>query len=312
MTTSFPVDTKSADLMRILLFILLSVAAHVLCLVFDPQLQTQPVRSGRVAVGYVASSAGLFYPENNSIDPQERSSAPPVPARPESQTSPLRQTAKTTNEVEGRKANVAPELQQSGDEEQASQATAAAKAPADAVESKVEAALTSAEPAVSRAVPVPEPAALPGVPEVVQWPEPAADAILAQPQVASGRSEPAAVQQAVVAVVPAGESTDGVGTDLPPPAPSAALPRYDVNPRPEYPRVAKLRGWEGEVWLDVLVLENGRVGALDILKPSGYRSLDTAARRAVKRWRFKPATILGLPTESRVTVPIIFSLKTSE
>ncbi|MFK5927739.1 MAG: energy transducer TonB [Desulfuromusa sp.] len=88
-----------------------------------------------------------------------------------------------------------------------------------------------------------------------------------------------------------------------------ALPRYDVNPVPHYPQVAKLRGWEGKVVFEVLILKNGRVGQLEVLASSGYRSLDSAARKAINRWKFSPATSFGVSIDSKVEIPVTFSLK---
>jgi len=88
-----------------------------------------------------------------------------------------------------------------------------------------------------------------------------------------------------------------------------ALPRYDINPPPLYPQVAKLRGWEGKVVFEALILKSGRVGRLKIKASSGYRSLDAAARKAVSRWKFSPAMNLGMPKDSEVEIPITFSLK---
>jgi TonB family protein len=88
----------------------------------------------------------------------------------------------------------------------------------------------------------------------------------------------------------------------------AALPCYDENPPPEYPEVARRRGWAGIVQFEVQVLKSGRVGHLDILASSGYKRLDRAARKSVSRWIFKPATSFGVPVESRVVVPISFVL----
>lgn len=89
----------------------------------------------------------------------------------------------------------------------------------------------------------------------------------------------------------------------------SALPRYDINPRPEYPRIAKTRGWEGVVLFDVLVRKDGRVGRMKMLSSSGYRSLDNAAKKVLRRWKFVPGTIMGIPVESQVKVPIRFSLQ---
>ena len=88
-----------------------------------------------------------------------------------------------------------------------------------------------------------------------------------------------------------------------------ALPRYNINPPPRYPQVAKLRGWEGKVVFKALILKNGHVGSLQVLASSGYRSLDDAARKAIKRWKFNPATSFGLSIDSQVEIPVTFSLK---
>lgn len=93
------------------------------------------------------------------------------------------------------------------------------------------------------------------------------------------------------------------------PAYRTAQPRYAVNPKPEYPRVAKLRGWQGDVLFQVEVLASGRVGRVSLVASSGYRSLDRAARKALRRWVFKPATNMGVPVASEVRIPIHFALE---
>ena len=89
----------------------------------------------------------------------------------------------------------------------------------------------------------------------------------------------------------------------------AALPCYDLNPKPIYPEVARRRGWEGTVLFEVLVLESGRVGDLEMVQSSGYRSLDRAARKAIRGWVFKAAMSYGLAVDSRVVVPVDFVLE---
>ena len=97
----------------------------------------------------------------------------------------------------------------------------------------------------------------------------------------------------------------------PAPAPSVrtAIPRYDINPQPPYPRSAKRRGYEGAVVLSVLVLEDGLVGSIEVAESSGYKSLDKSALDAVKKWRFIPATEDDKPVPMTVQVPIRFTLK---
>ena len=67
------------------------------------------------------------------------------------------------------------------------------------------------------------------------------------------------------------------------------LPGYMKNPAPVYPRLARLRGYEGTVLLDVEVLPSGRVGRIAALTSSGHDVLDRAALSSVRNWRFQPA-----------------------
>jgi len=89
----------------------------------------------------------------------------------------------------------------------------------------------------------------------------------------------------------------------------SARPRYEENPPPPYPRVARRRGYEGGTLLRVEVLETGNVGGIEIATSSGFDVLDEAAVRAVKDWHFVPATKNGKRVRQWVVVPIRFSLK---
>ncbi len=80
------------------------------------------------------------------------------------------------------------------------------------------------------------------------------------------------------------------------------------NPRPLYPRLARLRGWEGRVVLLVTVASNGTPEAIKVETSSGFTSLDKAAIKAVKRWRFQPARLAGTSIAGTVHVPIRFEL----
>jgi len=98
------------------------------------------------------------------------------------------------------------------------------------------------------------------------------------------------------------------------PAPAAeeivkAIPAYRDNPRPEYPRMAKRRGYEGTVLLEVLVNRGGRVEDLRIIESSGYDVLDTSAVKSVKGWLFEPGSIGGRKVDMWVRVPVRFELK---
>lgn len=88
-----------------------------------------------------------------------------------------------------------------------------------------------------------------------------------------------------------------------------AKPLYRSNPPPKYPRIAKIRGYQGIVLLDVLVNKDGRVDDLKIFKSSGSPLLDKAAISAVKRWLFEPGMMENEKVDMWVRVPIRFELK---
>ncbi|MFP3869933.1 MAG: TonB family protein [Syntrophobacteria bacterium] len=89
----------------------------------------------------------------------------------------------------------------------------------------------------------------------------------------------------------------------------AQPPRYGHRQEPTYPRLAVRRGYEGTALLRVRVLEDGRVGAVEITESSGHRILDQSAREAVKTWQFVPARRGGEKMASWVLVPITFRLR---
>jgi TonB family protein len=96
------------------------------------------------------------------------------------------------------------------------------------------------------------------------------------------------------------------------PAIVAAIPRYKENAPPEYPRIARRRGYEGIVLLSVKVLDNGDVDEVTIKKSSGRSILDRAALKAVRKWKFEPASRLGIPFTMWVDVPVHFVLQESK
>jgi protein TonB len=88
-----------------------------------------------------------------------------------------------------------------------------------------------------------------------------------------------------------------------------AIPRYDRNAPPPYPRLAREQGWEGEVLLRVLVSEAGDVRSVSVERSSEHAVLDDAALRAVRRWRFHPSRLGPTPVEGEVLVPLRFKLR---
>jgi protein TonB len=88
-----------------------------------------------------------------------------------------------------------------------------------------------------------------------------------------------------------------------------ARPIYRSNPSPKYPRIARIRGYQGIVLLDVLVNKDGKVDDLKIFKSSGYPLLDRAAISSVKQWLFEPGRVGNEKSAMWVRVPIRFELK---
>ncbi|GEM_PF-1969863 len=87
-----------------------------------------------------------------------------------------------------------------------------------------------------------------------------------------------------------------------------SAPNYGINPLPKYPPLAREKGYEGTVYLRVLVQADGRVGQLAIDRSSGHEILDRAAADSVKEWAFFPAKKGGKPVESWVLLPVKFAL----
>lgn len=88
------------------------------------------------------------------------------------------------------------------------------------------------------------------------------------------------------------------------------LPVFAVHVQPEYPAFAKKARIQGTVVLNVEVLIDGTVGAVEVMKSlhPGPGGLDEAAIIAVKKSRFQPAKNAGKPIAVWLTLPINFSL----
>ena len=88
----------------------------------------------------------------------------------------------------------------------------------------------------------------------------------------------------------------------------SAQPRYNTNPRPDYPIPSLRRREEGTVLLNVQVQPDGTPAAISLNRSCGHPLLDRAALDAVRRWTFEPARAAGVPVASLVVIPVRFSL----
>jgi protein TonB len=113
---------------------------------------------------------------------------------------------------------------------------------------------------------------------------------------------------------PNNENSTTEPTEQAPPSPAPlpvieAVPSYKDNPPPRYPRIARKRGYEGTVLLDVRVSPEGSVLEVKIAKSCGHGVLDRAAGKAVKGWVFEPGQRGKERIEMWVQVPVRFRLR---
>jgi protein TonB len=132
----------------------------------------------------------------------------------------------------------------------------------------------------------PEPTVAP-VPEKVIAPE--AAAIPTEPVIAPVAKEP------VSAEVPRAPTLGG-GTV-----------RTPVGPK--YPRQAKLRGIEGFVKVGYVVNREGRVENVEILDAVPAQIFDNTVVKALRKWRYEPFTVDGVPSDQTVTQVFEFNVE---
>jgi len=93
------------------------------------------------------------------------------------------------------------------------------------------------------------------------------------------------------------------------PAIGTTDPTFVEGPTPpKYPASAIKEKHSGTVRVEVSIDKAGLVSAVELAQTSGSAVLDAVAIERAWNWKFKPATENGEPVESRVRVPVIFSL----
>jgi protein TonB len=77
----------------------------------------------------------------------------------------------------------------------------------------------------------------------------------------------------------------------------------------EYPRLAAMRGWEGEVRLRLKVARKGNLLSLQVDRSSGHEILDQHALQLVDQVRLPPFPDELEGSEIQITVPVNYKLK---
>ena len=116
---------------------------------------------------------------------------------------------------------------------------------------------------------------------------------------------------------------------LPPPEPAPEMPPAPPAPEPPaqavtppqvnaahgaappivYPALSRRLGETGTVLLHLHVLADGRIGAVNVLRSSGFPRLDRAAADAALRWRLTPARRGDEPVAMWYRWPVQFELE---
>ena len=90
--------------------------------------------------------------------------------------------------------------------------------------------------------------------------------------------------------------------------PPVASANKALNKAPLYPTLSRRLKEQGTVYLQVLVLKNGKVGQLKLKQSSGFTRLDQSAINAVRSWTYQPALKLGQPIDYWFVQPVVFNL----
>jgi len=78
---------------------------------------------------------------------------------------------------------------------------------------------------------------------------------------------------------------------------------------PSYPMLARQMKVQGAVILQALISREGTIQELQVLNGPGI--LASAAREAVKQWRFKPYYLNGQPVETQARITVNFTISTN-
>ncbi len=101
------------------------------------------------------------------------------------------------------------------------------------------------------------------------------------------------------------ERSTGVYSAVPP---GGTQPEEIDRVVPRYPAAARRRGVGGAVVVRGIVRRDGTIDNVEIIKDLPF-GLGEEARRAVSRWRFRPATYRGEPIDVYYTVTVNFKLQ---
>ncbi len=159
------------------------------------------------------------------------------------------------------------------------------------------------------------------VERTIESPSPTPPLYLQRPPIAS--AEPPLASTDVMPTLPppigpvvesgTGTGSGGGGVTVMPPMPvmvdSTIDPRFRADFQPDYPPSERNLGRDGVVTVRVLVGGNGRVTAIEPVRSSSDAFFQATKRRALSKWRFRPATRDGVPIESWREMTVRFTME---
>jgi protein TonB len=265
---------------------------------------------------HVAVAAGLAGLAGQPARPEAESRGfrlVQVPGQPaQSQPAPTESETDQTSSEPNRSESPQADPQKAPATQRASRQSPATQPTTDPPAADGPALKTKHEPvkkAVAKAEPAPEPEPEPASRRQSRK-EPAGDTAEPEAQADSGppktaSREPARAEEPRTRPAPEA-SEDPAGSTYQPPGIRRGSRR---NAPPAYPAHARRRGVEGTVILLVHVGPDGRPRRVEVDQSSGHTLLDRAARRAVQKWSFRPATRGGREVAGSVKVPVRFQLR---
>lgn len=160
------------------------------------------------------------------------------------------------------------------------------------------------KPLPRTAVPDPAPAPLPYNPPA---PVPVPGPVIASTDILPPIAPPSPVTTAPSGT---GSGTGGVTVASPLPVLVAASvdPRYRADFQPDYPAFERNQARDGVVVVRVLVGSNGRVTAIEPVSATSDAFFEATKRRALSKWRFRPATRDGVAVESWREMTVRFTM----
>jgi protein TonB len=114
----------------------------------------------------------------------------------------------------------------------------------------------------------------------------------------------------LMAIPPGYGRDDGPGDDLTHimhPIDLDKAPHALFQARPTYPYSLKTSGVSGEVLVDFLVDEQGRVNDVRVVR-STHHDFEETTMRAVAKWRFEPGKRHGRVVRFRMSLPVAFTV----